>query len=825
MHIWSIQFTSYQVGKLRQIVEDRLSTGFEKGKGSQDAIQRLCLSMHGEDEAKRSTDGFMPGLEKVSQMMVEKLDMKLEKVTDKLKKEIRYVEDEVTRSKEKTKNVGDLVMRNKRILEKLLEHSDRQPRENPKKTRKKQRARNSSSSSSSSEERGVNDRDKDHDIKDILVMAVKSVEKRVKELSASTKRSQQKVESDCQFVMGRVGEMTVTIQVVAENMDSVNDVAKRIEVLDSIQTEIRGLTEITKALSGSSLKMLELVRKIEKRGEGERSLPASDDKLRDWMEIILPKLDVICIRLLPGLENMEQQRYEKENLTLKELRGLVKWNTDSLSEKQTKLEGMLINIENTLCRIQDCHTKEESMLDVLLKNSMSDANALSSCNTSIQGMKVAVSSNGKEAIAAVQQVAASVKVVGESVRQVNQDVASLGSSLDEIGSQVRGLEREGGVCSEGLSKLQSSVEKMRSKLSGSGGVAVQTGRKEGGKHVVEKDELVVQIRESLNCGLAAVHKHDKKVGLALRTIVGLLKEAVANAKKNSMDVDNLIRRESSLVIEKIDKLNKTVSRIKYSLDDGSDGESEGRRKSKKRKSDATRSDPNPCATATVDLKPLEKLLGDMSSKLVRDLGGKKGEEIALAGKLQAMEDSIVSRLEEGLEQGGKFISETSSNIANVSNIVREITTQQDHLMGMSDTLARVPDFSSHAAALEESLCVNMQSSVREVINHAIEEFMTEMDVINVRLGFIKRYVKFGGKEVDDVNDAESGKASLDKVTELISGMAARLAEMQAAQEVGATGGEKETLGREGIRERLLTEIGKKADSESVQVTMSINPSI
>ena len=72
--------------------------------------------------------------------------------------------------------------------------------------KKKRRARSgSSSSSSSSEERGVKDRDKYKDMMDIMVTAVKSVEEKVKELSKSTKRSQQKVESDCKFVMDRVG--------------------------------------------------------------------------------------------------------------------------------------------------------------------------------------------------------------------------------------------------------------------------------------------------------------------------------------------------------------------------------------------------------------------------------------------------------------------------------------------------------------------------------------------------------------------------------------------------------------------------------------------
>ena len=1011
--------------------------------------------------------------------------------------------------------------------------SDRRPREKKKKVEKKKRRvrSGSSSSSSSSEERGVKDRDKYKDMMDIMVTAVKSVEEKVKELSKSTKRSQQKVESDCKFVMDRVGEMTMGVQVIAENLDSVNDVAKKIEVLDSIQTglaklgnletlvskvqesansatsdlpllpttkqsslslphgnlgnlplppgslplappplrpppmmpegdweereergmsnvnldnlvhevvnkvdrklcefgsmvegnldrlerelkmdesqppwsKIKALTEITKALSGNSLKVLELVRKIEKRGEGEGGLPASNDRLTelgDRVGEVLPKLDDIYIRVLPALEDIKQRarkESERENLTLKEVReqaekvekimdmvedlkeggmgksgmqsmesgikaslaedgvicllekieeallvqqGLVKQNANSMAEmrtftaKQTSLDKLerLIRTENReedgegqgkvdrhLGRILEFLKKEEKTLDLLMKNSMSDAKALSSCNTSIQGMKVAVSGNGKEVVAAVQQVAESVKVVEESLRQVSEGLGGLGGSLDEIGSQVRALEKEGGVCSglEGLAKLQSSVERMSSKVSGltSGGVVVQAAKKEGGKEVVLKEvadlktdsrldlvhsmitenhELLVQHGEkfvSLGDKLASVDgdlkKHDKNIGHAVRTLVGLLKASVDNTKKNSTDLerlDKLVRRESASVIEKIDlssdtikttlnealaekgegekdktdpevlnkmetvglrletvvskmdKLNKTVSRIKYLVeDDGSDEEGESGKRSKKRKSEAAKSDPYefPSAPPTVDLKPLERRLEEMSAKLARDLGDRKGEE--MGAKLQTMEDSIVRRLEEELERSGRIASETSSTIANVSNVVKEIGDRmvtkrsweslQDKLMEIRENLARVPDeFGSQAAALEENLCVNVQGSVREVINHAMEELMTEMDGMNGKLGYIKRYVRFGGKEVDDVSENEPGNVGLDNLMEQITGVAARLADMQAALEVEATEGQEENSGRAGARERLgtallLTEIRKKADSESVQVNI------
>ena len=1004
--------------------------------------------------------------------------------------------------------------------------SDRRPRDKKKKMeKKKRRARSgSSSSSSSSEERGVKDRDKYKDMMDIMVTAVKSVEEKVKELSKSTKRSQQKVESDCKFVMDRVGEMTMGVQVIAENLDSVNDVAKKIEVLDSIQTglaklgnletlvskvqesannvtsdlplvpttkqsslsltpgslsitpgtlplappplrpppmmdwddrddrtmsnvnldnlvhevvnkvdrklcefdsmvegnldrlerelkmdesqppwsKIKALTEITKALSGNSLKVLELVRKIEKRGEGEVGLPASNDRLTelgDRVGEVLPKLDDIYIRVLPALEDIKQRarkESERENLTLKELReqaekvekimdmvedlkeggmgkggvqsmesgikaslaeegvisllekieedllfqqGLVKQNTNALADMRTftakqtsldKIERLIKSeyrgdedgegqgkVDRHLGRILDFLKKEEKTLDMLMKNSMSDAKALSSCNTSIQGMKVAVSGNGKEVVAAVQQVAESVKAVEESLKQVCQDVGGLGGSLDEIGSQVRALEKEGGVCSglEGIAKLQSSVERMSSKVTAiaGGGVAVQSGKKEAGKEVLVKEvadlqtdsrlevihELLVQSGEkfeSFNLAIAGVDsdlkKHDKNIGHAVRTLVGLLKASVDNTKKNSSDLerlDKLVKKEISSVVDKInlssedlknaiseviaesgdrekdkanlevvtkmdtvgskletvvskmDKLNKTVSRIKSLVEaEDSDEEGEGGRRSKKRKGEAPKSDPYEFSVTqpTIDLKPLEKRLEEMSAKLARDLGDKKGDDIG--AKLQSLENSIVRRLEEELERSSKVANETSLTINKVDNVVKEIGDRmvtkrswdslQDKLIEIRENLARVPDdFGRQAAALEENLCVNVQGSVREVINHAMEEMMTEMDGVNGKLGYIKRYVRFGGKEVDDIGEGEPGSASLDNLMEQITGVASRLAGMQSALELEATDSQEENSGgaRVGARERLgtallLTEIRKKADSESVQVFISHN---
>ena len=124
----SIHSAYTQVGRLRQIVEDRLIPGLERveggQQGSQDAVQRLDLLMRGENEANKLIDGIVPGVEKVYKM-VEKLDKKLEKETDKLKKEINYVYDDTKSTNRSMGDITDLVKKNKRMLEKLEERSDK----------------------------------------------------------------------------------------------------------------------------------------------------------------------------------------------------------------------------------------------------------------------------------------------------------------------------------------------------------------------------------------------------------------------------------------------------------------------------------------------------------------------------------------------------------------------------------------------------------------------------------------------------------------------------------------------------------------------------
>merc|ERR1719234_1020269 len=172
---------------------------------------------------------------------------------------------------------------------------------------------------------------------------------------------------------------------------------------------------------------------------------------------------------------------------------------------------------------------------------------------------------------------------------------------------------------------------------------------------------------------SVIEKIDLSSDIMKTTLSDAIAENGKEGEKDKTEVEVVTKMETvelrlETVVSKMDKLNKTVSRIKYLVeDDGSDEEGEGERRSKKRKTESAKSDPYefPSAPPTIDLKPLERKLEEMSSKLAsRDLGDRKGDE--MGAKLQAMEDSIVRRLEEELERSGRIASETSSTIANVS---------------------------------------------------------------------------------------------------------------------------------------------------------------
>jgi len=706
------------------------------------------------------------------------------------------------------------------------------------KGKKKKKARSASRSSSSSSEDRSSSRSGKKDIMrnmQVMVTTVAGIEEKVKELMKGNKKSNAKVEENCKQVLDRVGEMTVGVQVIAENLDSVNDVARKMEILDHIETsltklgrldeisqmkvvleklrsdreetgwgepsrvnrgighdevrelvkqmdidqkfcEFGGLVEelsskidkkldrvsgdrdkesdemiemlkrlkrletLSGAQADNSLKTFKTVQSLEKRSGGEL-LPAVQELLRiggvttgppqapphspagsftpphpppsatdspgggggalsDYrmsqldrkIGEILPKLDDMYIKVLPCLDEIKQRQRkesERENLTVIEVKecavkvekimdmvedlveasserapgsldrrinstmelegvmnkfgvveGLISRQQSTVGECLNALvemrtftakQGTLDRIERLLVQRDEAPMsavpgedsgrldrkittaleflkKEEKTLEMFMKNSMSDAKLLSQCNTSIQGMKAAVSGNGKEVLLAVQAVGDQLKAVEGLVGEVKGDLVGLGGSLDEIGGQVRSMDRDDKtMCSgaEVVSKLQTSVERLTSnvksleKASRSGGSSssvkqerdtTSVGDDLGGNYSDLKSQLddlhdmVAQSEETLTTGLSGVkqevNKHDQNIGFAVNNLAKLLKAAVDSFKKLPGDLaetENRIKKcceeATTEVLEHVDSSTEKI--IKEAIESSKDNSSTG----------------------------------------------------------------------------------------------------------------------------------------------------------------------------------------------------------------------------------------------------------
>ena len=125
------------------------------------------------------------------------------------------------------------------------------PKQLKEKSKKKKKVRSDSSSSSSSEERSSNRNQKKSDIIDIksmevIVAKVSSIEEKFRETFKNLKKSHVKIEENSKNTLDRVGEMTVGVQVIAENLDSVNDVARKVDILENIDANMVKLDQLEK---------------------------------------------------------------------------------------------------------------------------------------------------------------------------------------------------------------------------------------------------------------------------------------------------------------------------------------------------------------------------------------------------------------------------------------------------------------------------------------------------------------------------------------------------------------------------------------------------
>ena len=229
-------------------------------------------------------------------------------------------------------------------------------------------------------------------------------------------------------------------------------------------------------------------------------------------------------------------------------------------------------LERKINTVLEFLKKEEKTLDMFMKNSMSDAKALSQCNTAIQvksctpklyiflkfyelqGMKAAVSANGKEVLGAVQGVA-------EQAAELRTELGGIGGSVDELCGQVRSLDREAAVCggAAAVAKLQTVVEKMvragrgkegKDEASRQDDTANQTEVKSqlDALHdlLVQQEEALAAVKTEVTGVKSDVNKHDKNIGLALNNLAKLLKVSVDRFGALSGDLTNTEKKEDTL---------------------------------------------------------------------------------------------------------------------------------------------------------------------------------------------------------------------------------------------------------------------------------------
>lgn len=118
---------------------------------------------------------------------------------------------------------------------------------------KRKRKRSHSSSSSSSE-------DEDKTAAKKFETRVSQLDERLKEMGKAWKRHSIKMEENSKKVMDRMGDMTLGVQVIAENLDNINDVTRKIDNIDELKTIIEKLEGVP-----SRLKRLDLVKECLER--------------------------------------------------------------------------------------------------------------------------------------------------------------------------------------------------------------------------------------------------------------------------------------------------------------------------------------------------------------------------------------------------------------------------------------------------------------------------------------------------------------------------------------------------------------------------------
>lgn len=430
-------------------------------------------------------------------------------------------------------------------------------------------------------------------------------------------------------------------------------------------------------------------------------------------------------------------------------------------------------IERRLYTQLEFMKKQEKSIERLIKNSESDAKLLSQSNMTLQGMKSAVTANGRDVLVAISSLS---ETVDGHTRETKTDISSLGKILNEIGGQIRNLDNDGTFGGEeAIAKLQVGIEKLSSNMKNleKSGKVVSVGGSRSSKEVINTpsddrddnsgDKLdtiqslmtkqEAELLTAINGVTAAVTKSERGMGNAMSHLAKLLKTCVdiqkngeleKNVKEcietNSNDIqynfeksmeklEELVSRgndnkgsagdnhghDSSTkidsIVTKLEKLNKNVVRIKYLVEDGSDDEDQSKRKKSKMSVESYNSP---------DMREIEKLLSDVSERFDLksletrlELLDSKLDQMSRANSEKKIEDLLfkINEIEESISR--RIEDDLSANVEKVEKIDENVLEIKNIMQEVGDRMITARVFTNSQQELRKQLA-EVQNSIGNI---------------------------------------------------------------------------------------------------------------
>ena len=587
-----------------------------------------------------------------------------------------------------------------------------------------------------------------------------------------------------------------------------------------------------------------------------------------------------CVNALIEMRTFsaKQSTVDKIEKTLNQQREDSVFGSDLSGSASENVGRVLRRVETLL----DFSRKQEKSMAAFMKNADSDAKTLSQCNTAIQGMKSAVTANGREVLLAINSITDQVRPLEVALEEVRADMSNFGGTLDEIKAQVRNIDQDSDAsdniqhCLEQLSAITNSLKvdgktvtvEASSKSDLNEVRHVESNTKADFKPILEAiNNNDKKLKETLSMSFSSMKELMKKnnngMGKAINNVLGLLTETVESQKETNAKLENMENTliptvkelvpdlkevilqsgdgyENSTKIEniglRIQKLHAVITRVKHLLEAGSDDEDDVKRRRK------TTSHGESDGELSSLLREVKEKLSDRADVFTRlDCIVEKMEEVRSVpqgkavgpslkmGQLEeSVSESISRRIEEDLFKNEEKIDRVQELVQEVKNIVGEVgermitnksfsNSQADirqQISSLEKNISHLPDeVSQQIASMEESLCSNVENSVRDVMKIPIDHLTDEVEGISNKLNELKRIVRFDNHDSLSEHDEESDQpATLGSLVGKINEVAEKLSVVHGALENSALSQNGSRDGGDKIGTALvLEELRKKAD--------------